>query len=98
MHEEKFVLLEGTMMTLVEIARELEHITSYTVKDTFGDVDRVVAQKPNFDQDYDTYVVNYQFNESTDETDVTVTVPKGDKSQLKTDKVKIRLISYKTKS
>lgn len=98
MHEEKFVLMEGETMTLVEIAKELEHITGYTTRDTFGDIDRVVAQKPNFEQDFETYVINYQFNESEDEVDVTVTTPKDGRQNLKNDKVKIRLISYKTRS
>lgn len=98
MHEEKFVLMEGETMTLVEIASELEHITGYTVLDTFGDVERVVAQKPNFEQDFETYIINYQFNESDDEVDVTVTTPKDGRQHLKNDKVKIRLISYKTRS
>ncbi|MDJ1090379.1 hypothetical protein QNJ39_01945 [Macrococcus caseolyticus] len=98
MHEEKFVLMEGETMTLVEIASELEHITGYTALDTFGDIERVVAQKPNFDQDFETYIINYQFNESDDEVDVTVTTPKDGRQHLKNDKVKIRLISYKTRS
>lgn len=97
MHEEKFVLLEGKSFTLSEIARELEAITGYTVKDSYGDINRIVAQKPNFNQDFESYLVTYEFNESDDLTDVTVTTPKDADVNLQTDKVKVRLISYKTK-
>lgn len=97
MHEEKFVLLEGKTFTLSEIARELEAITGYTVKDSYGDINRIVAQKPNFDQEFETYLITYEFNESDDLTDVTVTTPKDADINFQTDKVKVRLISYKTK-
>lgn len=97
MHEEKFVFLEGKSFTLTEIARELESITGYTVKDTYGDVNRIVAQKPNFDQDFESYLITYEYNESDDLTDVTVTVPKDTKIDFINNKVKVRLISYKTK-
>ncbi|WP_414054185.1 hypothetical protein [Macrococcus equi] len=97
MHEEKFVLIEGKSYTLSEIARELEAITGYTVKDTYGDINRIVAQKPNFDQDFESYLITYEYNESDDLTDVTVTTPKDKKVDFHQDKVKVRLISYKTK-
>lgn len=97
MHEEKFVLIEGKSYTLNEIARELESITGYTVKDTYGDVNRIVAQKPNFDQEFESYVVTYEYNETDDITDVTVTTPKDKAIDFHTDRVKIRLITYKTK-
>lgn len=97
MHEEKFVLLEGKSFKLSEIARELEAITGYTVNDSYGDINRIVAQKPNFDQDFESYLVTYEFNESNDLADVTVTTPKDEVVNFQIDKVKVRLISYKTK-
>ncbi|WP_419743563.1 hypothetical protein ACN5ZK_06920 [Macrococcoides bohemicum] len=97
MHEEKFVLLEGKSFKLSEIARELEAITGYTVKDSYGDINRIVAQKPNFDQDFESYLVTYEFNESDALADVTVTTPKDEDVNFQIDKVKVRLISYKTK-
>ncbi|QYA45354.1 hypothetical protein KYI13_03235 [Macrococcoides bohemicum] len=97
MHEEKFVLLEGKSFKLSEIARELEAITGYTAKDSYGDINRIVAQKPNFDQDFESYLVTYEFNESDDLADVTVTTPKDEDVNFQIDKVKVRLISYKTK-
>lgn len=97
MHEEKFVLLEGKSFKLSEIARELEAITGYTVNDGYGDINRIVAQKPNFDQDFESYLVTYEFNESDDLADVTVTTPKDEVVNFQIDKVKVRLISYKTK-
>ncbi|MCU7556231.1 hypothetical protein ROU88_07490 [Macrococcus capreoli] len=97
MHEEKFVLLEGKSLTLAEIARELEAITGYTVKDSYGDVNRIVAQKPNFDQDFESYLITYEYNESNDLTDVIVTTPKDEAINFKSDQMKVRLISYKTK-
>ncbi|MCE4955918.1 hypothetical protein KJC15_01275 [Macrococcus caseolyticus] len=97
MHEEKFVLIEGKAFTLSEIARELESITGYTVKDSYGDVSRIVAQKPNFDQSFESYLITYEFNESDDSADVTVTTPKDATIDFKSDRVKVRLISYKTK-
>lgn len=97
MHEEKFVLLEGKSFKLSEIARELQAITGYTVKDSYGDINRIVAQKPNFDQDFESYLVTYEFNESDDLADVTVTTPKDEDVNFQNDKVKVRLISYKTK-
>lgn len=97
MHEEKFVLIEGKEYTLSEIAHEIEAITGYTVQDTYGDANRIVAQKPNFDQSFESYLITYEFNESDDLVDVTVTTPKDEAINFHADKVKVRLISYKTK-
>lgn len=97
MHEEKFVLIENQMMTLNEIAQELEAITGYTVKDSFGDVNRIVAQKPNFDDDFESFLVTYEFNESDDIVDATITTPRHENIDLKIAEVKLRLLSYKSR-
>ncbi len=97
MHEEKFVLMENQSMTLNEIAQELEAITGYTVKDSFGEVNRIVAQKPNFDDDFESFLVTYEFNESDDIVDATVITPRDGKINFKSDSVKLRLLSYKSR-
>ena len=97
MYEEKFVLLEGSEMTTKEIASELEALTGYTVIETFGDADRVIAQKPNFDKDYDTFNIKFEFNESDDFVDAVVTTNKRDHIDFKTQPVKVRLISYQSR-
>ncbi|TDL98997.1 hypothetical protein ERX27_00715 [Macrococcus brunensis] len=97
MHEEKFVLIENKEMTLRELASELEAITGYTVTDSFGDINRIVAQKPNFDDEFETFLVTYEFNETDDIVDATVTTPRNEKIDFKTDTVKVRLLSYKSR-
>lgn len=97
MHEEKFVLIENKEMTLRELASELEAITGYTVLDTFGDISRIVAQKPNFDDGFESFLVTYEFNEVADIVDATVTTPRNQKVDFKKDAVKVRLLSYKTR-
>ncbi|TDM12230.1 hypothetical protein [Macrococcus lamae] len=97
MNEEKFVLIENQSMTLNELARELESITGYTVKDSFGDVNRIVAQKPNFDDDFESFLVTYEFHESDDIVDATITTPRDENVNLKTEAVKLRLLSYKSR-
>lgn len=97
MHEEKFVLIENKEMTLLEIANELEAITGYTVTDSFGDINRIVAQKPNFDDHFETFLIKYEFNESDDFVDATVTTPRNEKIDFKTDHVKVRLLSYQSR-
>ncbi|GGB00866.1 hypothetical protein ERX37_08580 [Macrococcus hajekii] len=97
MHEEKFVLIENKEMSLRELASELEAITGYTVTDSYGDINRIVAQKPNFDNDFETFLITYEFNETNDIVDATVTTPRNQKIDFKKDHVKVRLLSYKSR-
>jgi hypothetical protein len=53
MHEQDFNLLEGRSITLPELGREIESITGRQIKDSTGEIKRVIAHLPNFESDTD---------------------------------------------
>lgn len=98
MHEQEFDLLEGRAITLPELGRELENITGRQIKDSTGEIKRVIAHLPNFESDTDTFVATYQLNHQNDFIDATFTAPKSDRNRLKEIAVNVELISYITKA
>lgn len=98
MHEQDFNILEGKKMTLVELGRELENLTGRTIKDTTGDIKRVIAHMPNFESDTDTFVATYHLNHQNDFIDATFVAPKNQSDHLKEIPVHIKLISYISKN
>lgn len=99
MYEKEFELLEGRDMSLIELGRELENITGYSIIDATGELKRVIALKPNFDHDWETYVATYRLNHKNDFVDATFTTNKGQNpNRIKEVPVKIQLISYISKA
>lgn len=95
MYEKEFNLIEGREMSLVELGREIENITGYTIVDATGEIQRNIALKPNFKHDWETYTATYRLNHKNDFVDAIFTTIKGqDVTQLKNKAVKIQLISY----
>ncbi|QDW99388.1 hypothetical protein [Staphylococcus agnetis] len=95
MYEKEFNLIEGREMSLVELGREIENITGYTLVDSTGDINRYIALKPNFKHDWETYTATYRLNHKNDFVDAIFTTTKGqDMARIKEKAVKIQLISY----
>ncbi len=95
MHEKSFEKLEGREMNLVELGREFENITGYTMIDSTSEVNRSIALKPNFEHDWETYVATYRLNHKRDLIDVVFTTKKGQNlDRIKEIPVKVQLISY----
>ncbi|UEX89809.1 hypothetical protein [Staphylococcus ratti] len=95
MYEKEFNLIEGRDMSLVELGREIENITGYSIVDSTGELNRYIALKPNFNHDWETYTATYRLNHKNDFVDAIFTTKKGqDISRLKDKSVKIQLISY----
>ncbi|WP_251518882.1 MULTISPECIES: hypothetical protein [Staphylococcus] len=98
MHEQDFRMLEGRSLTLPELGREIENITGRQIKDSTGEIKRVVAHLPNFESDTDTFVATYRLNHQHDFIDATFTAPKRERNRLTEIAVNVKLISYMTKS
>ncbi|ARJ51221.1 hypothetical protein [Staphylococcus lutrae] len=99
MYEKEFRLLEGRDMTLIELGRELENITGYPMIDSTGELKRVIALKPNFKHDWETYTATYRLNHKNDFVDAVFTTQKGYRPErLKEVPVTIQLISYISKA
>ncbi|MGV3042909.1 hypothetical protein [Staphylococcus rostri] len=99
MYEKEFALLEGREMSLVTLGRELENITGYELYDSTGELDRVIALKPNFSHDWETYRATYRLKHRNDYIDAVFTIVKDyNKERLKEVPVKIQLISYISKA
>lgn len=96
MHEQDFNILEGRSITLPELGKELENITGRQIKDSTGEIKRVVAHLPNFESDTDTFVATYRLDHQNDLIDATFTAPKSERNRLKEVAVNIELISYIT--
>ncbi|MGW7829144.1 hypothetical protein ACWER7_05390 [Staphylococcus xylosus] len=94
MHEQDFNLLEGRSITLPELGREIENITGREIKDSTGEIKRVIAHLPNFESDTDTFVATYRLNHKNDFIDATFTAPKSESGRLKEVAVNVELISY----
>ncbi|WP_411843445.1 hypothetical protein [Salinicoccus sp. HZC-1] len=98
MHENKFNIVEGKVMSLEELGHEVEEITGMQVKRFKGFESRVVAQKPSPDQEFETFNVRFDFEESYDFVDVVFTTDKKARLEdydFNNDKVKVQLMSYK---
>ncbi len=98
MHENKFNIVEGKVMSLEELGHEVEEITGLSVEKFEGLESRIVAQKPNPDQKFETFNVRFDFEESYDFVDVVFTTEKKKRMEdydFKKDKVKVQLMSYK---
>ncbi|KYH15161.1 hypothetical protein [Staphylococcus kloosii] len=98
MHEQDFNILEGRSITLPELGKELENITGRQIKDSTGEIKRVVAHLPNFESDTDTFVATYRLNHQNDLIDATFTASKSERNRLKEVAVNVELISYITKA
>lgn len=95
MYEKEFNLIEGRDMSLVELGREIENITGYSIIDSTGEIHRNIALKPNFEHDWETYTATYRLNHKNDLVDAVFTTTKGQNlDRLKDKAVKIQLISY----
>ncbi|MCG3413121.1 hypothetical protein K0018_08610 [Staphylococcus massiliensis] len=94
MYEKDFHLLEGETISLPELGKKIESITGYQVKESTGEIKRVVAHLPNFDSETDTFVATYRLNHNRDLVDATFTANKSDRNRLKEIPVQIELISY----
>lgn len=95
MYEKEFSLIEGRKMSLVELGREIENITGYSIIDSTGEIQRNIALKPNFKHDWETYTATYRLNHKHDFVDAIFTTTKGQNlERLKDKAVKIQLISY----
>ncbi|WP_017547822.1 hypothetical protein [Salinicoccus carnicancri] len=98
MHENKFNIVEGGVMSLEELGHEIGEITGMRVKRFEGMESRVVAQKPGTDQEFETFNIRFDFEESDDFVDVVFTADKKSRIEdydFKKDRVKVQLMSYK---
>lgn len=97
MHEKKFSLIEGETFTVDELGKEIEEITGSKLVDLTGTRQRVVAQKPSPDQDFETFTIKFELGDLPDFVDVVATTDKKenvDDYDFDKDKLKVRLISY----
>lgn len=98
MHENKFNIVEGRVMSLDELRHEIGEITGMQVKRFEGMESRVVAQKPSPDQEFETFNIRFDFEESYDFVDVVFTTDRKSRIEdydFKKDRVKVQLMSYK---
>ncbi|WP_020007002.1 hypothetical protein [Salinicoccus albus] len=98
MHENKFNIVEGRVMVLEALKQEVQEITGMTVRHFDALKSRVVAQKPNPDQHFETFNMRFDFEESADYVDVVFTTDKKtkiDDYDFERDEVKVQLLSYR---
>src|SRR5699024_12543252 len=98
MHEQDFNLLEGRSITLPELGREIESITGREIKDSTGEIKRVIAHLPNFESDTDTFVATYKLNHKNELIDATFTAPKSERDRIKEVAVNDEFISNITRA
>ncbi|AYU56187.1 hypothetical protein [Staphylococcus debuckii] len=98
MYEPEFHELEGKQMTLKQVGEAIEKISGYQLEQPTGQIKRIVAQKPNFESETDTFQATYKLNHLGDFVDVTFTAPKNDRDRLNDIQVTIQLITYITRS
>lgn len=98
MHEEKFHLIEGKKMKLIELSNELQSITSTEFEDVHGSVNRVVVKKPAPEQGFETFTITFKLAHSVDLIDAVVTTNHKKKNyedyDFENDEFTVRLISY----
>ncbi|HIV81917.1 MAG TPA: hypothetical protein H9994_04330 [Candidatus Salinicoccus merdavium] len=97
MHEKKFALIEGETFTIDELGREIEGIVDSKLVNLKGTKERVVAQKPSPDQNFETFTIKFALDDLPDFVDVVATTEKKENFEdydFDKDKLKVRLISY----
>lgn len=97
MHEEKFHLIEGKKMTLVELSNELQSITGTEFEDVHESINRVVAKKPAPEEDFETFTITFKLAHTVDLIDAIVTTEKKENNEdydLENGEFTVRLISY----
>ena len=97
MHEKKFALIEGETFTIDELGREIEEIVDSKLVNLTGTKERVVAQKPSPDQNFETFTIKFNLGDLPDFVDVVATTEKKENFEdydFDKDKLKVRLISY----
>lgn len=97
MHEKKFALIEGETFTIDELGREIEGIVDSKLVNLTGTKERVVAQKPSPDQNFETFTIKFTLDDLPDFVDVVATTEKKENFEdydFDKDKLKVRLISY----
>lgn len=97
MYEKEFSLVEGQTMTFKELGKELESVIGKPLADTFGNPWRAVIKKPAPEQDFETFDVTYQVENSKDYISGVVTTKDKKKLEdynLQEESFKVRLLSY----
>lgn len=98
MHEEKFYLIEGKKMTLMELARELESAAGGEFEDVRGSINRVVVKKPAPEQGFETFTITFKMKHTVDLIDAVVTTDNKKKNledyDFENHEFTVRLISY----
>ena len=97
MHEKKFSLIEGRTFTIDELGKEIEEIVDSNLVNLTGTKERVVAQKPSPDQDFETFTIKFNLDDLPDFVDVIATTEKKENFEdydFDKDKLKVRLVSY----
>lgn len=98
MHEEKFYLIEGKKMTLLELAKEIESATGGELEDIRGSIDRVVVKKPAPEQGFEAFTVTFKMKHTVDLVDAVVTTDNKKKHladyDFENSEFTVRLISY----
>lgn len=98
MHEEKFNLIEGKKMTLIELSNELRSITGAELQDVNGSINRVVVKKPAPEQGFEAFTITFNILNSADFIDAIVTTNNKQKNyenyDFKNGTFTVRLVSY----
>ena len=98
MHEEKFYLIEGKKMTLMELAKELESAAGGELEDVHGSINRVVVKKPAPEQGFEAFIITFKMKHTVDLIDAVVTTDDKKKNledyDFANNEFTVRLISY----
>lgn len=97
MYEKKFALIEGETFKLQELGKEIESIVGSKLEDDIGYTDRIVAQKPNPEQDFETFNIKFHLQDLPDFIDVVATADKRAQYEdynFEEESFKVRLVSY----
>lgn len=98
MHEEKFNLVEGKKMTLIELSNELQSITGSEMEDVKGSIKRVVVKKPAPEQGFEAFTVTFNIRNSADFIDAIITTDNKKKNyedyDFENGTFTVRLVSY----
>ncbi|MGV3274877.1 hypothetical protein [Staphylococcus sp. 11261D007BR] len=99
MYEKEFEQLEGQSISIKKLEKELKKIVGETFDVETYEVNRSIALKPNFEQDWETYIITYHLNHKKDLIDVVFTTEKDQNyKRIKELPVKVQLISYISKA
>lgn len=97
MHEKKFSLIEGETFTIDQLGKEIEEIVGSKLVDLTGVKQRVVAQKPSPEQDFETFTIKFNLEDLPDFVDVVATTDKKENVEdydFDKEELKVRLVSY----